>query len=283
MLARRIFLSSSLAGLAALGVGMQASLREAETLTLEQFSLEVPSWGEDTPPLRLVALSDFHLQPFTTLRFLREAVEAASFLQPDLVVLLGDFVDSSVEAIDDLAPLLATLKSRMGVFATLGNHDHHKGASYVDEALRRQGIEVLLNRSVSLSYEGRALNLAGVDSLSGRPDMEGALKALPTGGANLLLAHEPDVADLAARDGRVCLQLSGHSHGGQVRLTSWPLQARLLPAGARKYPYGSYGVGNMRLHTSRGLGTTAIPLRWGSPPEITLIRLVPRIRGRKDG
>jgi len=87
----------------------------------------------------------------------------------------------------------------------------------------------------------------------------------------VLLAHEPDVADVVAQDGRVALQLSGHSHGGQVRFPG--MEWVSLPLGARKYPFGSYQVGEMFLHTSRGLGTTGLPIRFGSPPELTEVLL----------
>jgi hypothetical protein len=89
----------------------------------------------------------------------------------------------------------------------------------------------------------------------------------------LLLAHEPDVADRVAADGRAALQLSGHSHGGQVRLPG--VEWLALPSGARRYPFGSYSVGDLFLHTSRGLGTTGLPLRLGSPPEVSEVTLVP--------
>jgi predicted MPP superfamily phosphohydrolase len=192
-------------------------------------------------------------------------------LKPDLVVLLGDFVDATVESIDELAPALASLDSRQGVFAVLGNHDHYKGAPVVAEALRKQGIEVLANRGILLPGAGQGLFLSGTDSISGGFDLETAMVGCSEGTPSILLAHEPDVADEVAMDGRVSLQLSGHSHGGQVRCPG--LEWLLLPHGARKYPFGSYRVGELLLHTSRGLGTTGLPVRLGSPPEVTQVIL----------
>jgi predicted MPP superfamily phosphohydrolase len=222
--------------------------------------------------LRIAVLSDFHLYPFTPLPFLKRAVEETNRLQPDLTVLLGDFVDQTVEAMEELGPLLGTLNAKLGIFAVLGNHDHRKGAARVAERLGREGIEVLVNRGVSLQVSKAPLHLAGVDSISGRFDLRAALGGVRSGLPTVLLAHEPDTADAALADGRVCLQLSGHSHGGQVRL---PGLGRLgLPLGARKYPFGSYRFEGLFLHTSRGLGTTGAPIRLGSVPEISEVVLL---------
>jgi predicted MPP superfamily phosphohydrolase len=269
MIPRSTFLRTSLAALFA-GGGYSA-LMEPQSLKRERVISPIVGLAPALEGLRIVALTDFHLEPFTQIGFLRRAVEESNALQPDVVVLLGDYVDATVAAIEALAPLLGTLNARVEVLAVLGNHDHRKGAGRVAEWLKRAGITVLHNRGVTLPFDGAELHFAGTDSMSGVFDLGAALSGARLGRPTVLLAHEPDVADFVARDGRVALQLSGHSHGGQVRLPG--LEWVALPVGARKYPFGSYRVGNLFLHTSRGLGTTGLPIRFGSPPELTEVIL----------
>ncbi len=267
---RRTFLKTAFTGLGLGGLGAYAE--ESTKLSVERVLAPVPGIHPGLEGLRVAALSDFHLYPFTQLSFLKRAVEAANRLGPDVTVLLGDFVDQTADAMDELGPLLGTLQAKLGVFAVLGNHDHRKGASRVEERLNREGIEVLSNRGVFLESGGAPFHLAGVDSISGKFDLRSALSGVREAVPTVLLAHEPDVADAVRRDGRVAVQLSGHSHGGQIRL---PALSRCgLPLGARKYPFGSYRWAGLFLHTSRGLGTTGAPIRVGSTPEVSEVVLV---------
>jgi predicted MPP superfamily phosphohydrolase len=267
---RRAFLKTALSGLGLGGLGAYAE--ESSKLIVERVRAPVAGIHSRLEGLRVAVLSDFHLYPFTQLSFLKRAVETANRLLPDLTVLLGDFVDQTADAMDELGPLLGTLQSKLGVFAVLGNHDHRKGASRVEERLAKDGIEVLSNRGVFLQSGGAAFHLAGVDSLSGKFDLHSALSGFRENVPTVLLAHEPDVADAVRQDGRVAVQLSGHSHGGQIRV---PALCRYgLPPGARKYPFGSYRLDGLFLHTSRGLGTTGAPIRLGSTPEVSEVLLV---------
>ena len=269
MISRRTFLGSSLVAL--FGEGGYSAFIEPQQLRHERIVVPIAGLSSRLEGLRIVALTDFHLQPFTQLAFLKRAVLAANALKPDVVVLLGDFVDATLSAMEELAPLLGTLQAKVEVLAVLGNHDHRKGAGHVASSLRREGITVLRNRGLVLPIDGAEVYFAGTDSLSGQFDLSKALAGCRAGVPSVLLAHEPDVADVVAQDGRVALQLSGHSHGGQVRLPG--MEWASLPLGARKYPFGSYQVGKMFLHTSRGLGTTGLPIRFGSPPELTEVLL----------
>jgi predicted MPP superfamily phosphohydrolase len=269
MLCRRSFLGVS--ALAVLSAGGAKGVSEALDFRIESFPVPIPNLPPALEGFRIVALSDFHLLPYTRIGFLKRAISAASGLNPDLVVLLGDFVDATVESIHELAPALAHLRARHGVMAVLGNHDHLQGAAVVAETLARNGIEVLSNRGILLPVGRVGIYVSGTDSLSGRFSLRQALEGHQPGVPSILLAHEPDVADEVAADGRVSLQLSGHSHGGQVRCGG--IEQFLLPRGARKYAFGSYKIGELFLHTSRGLGTTGVPLRFGSEPEVTLLTL----------
>jgi predicted MPP superfamily phosphohydrolase len=270
VLKRRSFLAGSSAAL--LGGGWYGLQVEPGTIAVEKRVFPIPRLPTSLEGFRIVALSDFHLYPFTEIEFLSRAVEIAKSLKPDLLVFLGDFIDGKVDAIRELAPVLAGADAKHGLMAVLGNHDARKGHSVVARELRQQGIEVLLNRAVELPVGASQLRVVGVDSYFGFQDLKGALQEKRVGeSVSVLLAHEPDVADAVQAIGGIDLQLSGHSHGGQVRLPGLPSVA--LPRLGKKYPYGTYRIGDMWLHTSRGLGTTGLPVRVGSVPEVTEIVL----------
>ncbi|MEY2598395.1 MAG: hypothetical protein RLZZ142_654, partial [Verrucomicrobiota bacterium] len=265
---RRWFLKGGMGLLAGMvSAGAYGMGVEPERLGVER--IRIPAGGEGLGGLegmRVVALSDFHLHPFTQSAFLREAFQLAGSLKPDLVVLLGDFVDADAAAVEEFPELLREMNPRLGVFGVLGNHDRKKGARVVLEGMRKGGVEMLVNRGVLLG-EGHGVWIGGLDSCAGRPDLEMALEGRPEKASTLLMAHEPDVADAVARDGRVHVQLSGHSHGGQINVPGVVHGA--LPEWGRKYAFGSYRVGSLFLHTSRGLGMTGFPMRFRSPPEVT--------------
>jgi predicted MPP superfamily phosphohydrolase len=168
---------------------------------------------------------------------------------------------------------LASLNAKYGIFAVLGNHDLWTDAVVVRAGLEREGVPVLVNQGVTLSVGRDNIYLAGLDDAwSGQPDLSAALDGSATDIPVILLAHEPDVADISALDGRVSLQLSGHSHGGQVRLPG--VGAPILPYLGQKYEQGVYRVNNMWVYTNRGLGVIPPPVRLNCPPEITEITLV---------
>lgn len=144
----------------------------------------------------------------------------------------------------------------------------------VTQSVERAGVTVLHNRNIALRRGGQTLYLAGVDDvLESRHDLSAALRAIPTSAPTILLAHEPDYADIAARDPRILLQLSGHSHGGQVCLPGYG--GLVFPLWGRKYTRGLYAVNQMTLYTNRGLGMVSLPLRFACRPEITLLTLQP--------
>ena len=269
-LTRRKFLK--LGGLGLMAGAGYGTLVEPNRLSLERVTVRIPRLPTALEGIRIAVLSDFHLHPFTKLPHIQDGIRVANGLRPDMVVLLGDYVDSTVEAIHELAPALASLNARMGLFAILGNHDQWKGAQIVQSTLEKFGIHVLRNSGLSLSHGGSDLFLAGLESASyGFPNMNSAFNRRRQGVPTILLIHEPDFGDTAAADGRVSLQLSGHSHGGQVRL---PLIGALeLPIWGKKYDHGLYQLGKMALYTNRGIGLVDIPVRFNCPPEVTEITL----------
>ena len=221
----------------------------------------------------IAVLADFHLYPLTQLDLIKKAVTMANALKPDLTVLLGDYVWRDVEAIFDLAPVLAGLNAAHGVFATTGNHDYWTDIEVISLGLKEAGLPLLINQGVPISVGDKGLYLAGLDdSWSGEPDLQATMQDLTPGATTVLLAHEPDPADKHSLDQRIALQLSGHSHGGQVRFPG--VGALILPYLAWKYDMGLYKVNDMWLYTNRGLGVTNEPVRFNCPPEITEITLV---------
>ena len=249
----------------AAGVGYVTKI-EPEWLSVEQQIISLPGLPAGLDGYKIVQLSDFHLYPFTAIDLIEKTVVRTNELAPDLVVLTGDYVLETAASIFDLAPELAKLNPRHGIFAVLGNHDHWTEAAVVKQGLAEQGIELLHNRGVLLN-ESQFL-LAGVDDLwSGTPDIEGALANWREGVPTILLAHEPDFADQFLGDGRIQLQLSGHTHGGQVRVPG--VGPIVLPRYGQKYHNGLYQVGPSQVYVNRGIGIIGPAVRLNCPPEIT--------------
>jgi predicted MPP superfamily phosphohydrolase len=222
---------------------------------------------------KIVQLSDFHLLPLTQPSQVRRAVEIANSLKPDLTVLTGDYVYREIEAMQTLSPILEGLNARHGVFACLGNHDHWMGVEAIKAGLRSARLPVLVNRGVLLPVGKDSLYLAGLDDAwIGRPDLKSALQGAPDEVPVVLLAHEPDSADIYTSDGRISLQLSGHTHGGQIRLPG--IGALLLPYLGHKYDMGLYQVKGMWLYTNRGIGVIFEPLRFNCRPEVSEFTLI---------
>jgi predicted MPP superfamily phosphohydrolase len=156
-------------------------------------------------------------------------------------------------------------------YAILGNHDADANPKMISGALRDQGIPVLRNQSVPLERGANRLWLAGLDDrLKGKPDLDATLRNIPTSECTVLLVHEPDFADHASF-AAIDLQLSGHSHGGQIWIPG--IGAPWLPPLGRRYPRGLYRIDNLTLYTNIGIGTIRAPIRINCPPEITLITL----------
>jgi len=238
---------------------------------VQSVQIPIPGLHETLEGFRLLVLSDFHISPSVPSEYLRKVATLANSLRSDLVVFPGDFVWHEAEAIFDLAPILASIDSRLGSFACLGNHDVWTDENIVQKGLEESGIRLLIDQGVTLQQGKGTLNLVGLDDgWEEELDLPGALAGLPQN-PTILLLHEPDLADEMAADGRVALQLAGHTHGGQIRLDG---RALVLPPLGRKYDYGLHQAGKMHVYTSGGIGTTTIPLRLNCPPEISEITLV---------
>lgn len=222
---------------------------------------------------RIVQFSDLHLDGETTTRARLQALVAQiNALQPDLVAFTGDFVTfSSIYNPTDLIEPLRALRPREASVAVMGNHDQTKNAETIRRVIHESGM-IDLNNAVHTLRRGDArLHVAGVNSLfrnAARLDV--VLKALPASDPAILLAHEPRMIEQSAPTGRFALQLSGHTHGGQIRL---PLLTRLALGENRRYRSGLFQVGETRLYVNRGIGTVGLPLRINCPPELTVLTL----------
>lgn len=252
---------------------------------------EPPGWPQDLP-LRIVAVSDPHVAPpYMTLDRLEGIVEQANALAPDLIVLLGDYGSAISWAPSppaaDIARRLAALRAPLGVWAVLGNHDwwsdpeamaRRAGPPRWRRALEDAGIPVLSNAAARLRLHGRGFWLAGLESQSafGIVNAGGAHDAArtlaPMQGDDdpaILLAHEPNIFKRGLT--RPALILSGHTHGGQVRVAGW---SPVLPWGLdNRLAYGLVSDGPRRMVISGGLGCAKLPVRFGVRPELTVIEL----------
>jgi predicted MPP superfamily phosphohydrolase len=222
---------------------------------------------------KILQMSDFHLYPYTRPELVQHVVDLCNTRNADLAVLTGDFVWLQVEAIFELTALLSGLQTKHGIYAVIGNHDIWTNVDIVRAGFERERIPVLVNQGLPIGVGKGSFYLAGLDDgQSGRPDLQAALEDAPLAEPVVLLLHEPDLADKVALDGRVSLQLSGHTHGGQVRLPG--IGAFILPYLGRKYDRGLYRLNQMWLYANGGIGTISIPVRYRCPPEITEIILV---------
>ncbi len=280
---RRRFLKTSLIsalGLSTLGTGgfLYARDIEPEFVEIVRLDLSLPRLAPAFAGFRIAQLSDIHMGTGMTPDYLRRIAALVNAEQPDAIAITGDFVTHG--SMDILAPMLiptlSTLSAREGVFAVLGNHDHWIGAEGVRRVLRESQITELRNTFHTITRDTAALHIAGVDDhWEGQERLDEVLAQLPAEGAALLLAHEPDFADISAATGRFDLQLSGHSHGGQVILPL--IGPPVLPRLGRKYPIGRYQVGEMIQYTNRGVGTVRPSVRFNCRPEITLFTLHPTL------
>jgi len=276
---RRTFLRGALgAGLmaatGACGVAYTLAL-EPGWLAVERVTVRIPGLPPDLEGLKLAHLSDLHWGLYTGQKEIRAAVETANNLAPDLVLLTGDYVLGNAKYAQPCARELAALSAPLGVFAIPGNHDYWTDIGVVAADLRAAGLELLRNSSRRLTVAGTYLWLAGVDDVwEGHDDLDAALAGVPPGEPVLLLVHEPDFADQAARSPhRILLQCSGHSHGGQVNLPL--IGPPVLPWLGQRYPAGLQRVpgSTLQVYTNRGIGVTVPPVRLNCRPEVTLLTL----------
>ncbi|GIK63376.1 MAG: putative metallophosphoesterase YkuE [Chloroflexota bacterium] len=247
---------------------------EPQQIQIEHLTLKLPRLNPAFDGYRLVQISDLHVDhTWMSEERLLECMRLVNEQKPDAVAITGDFVSIEVEPFEaTLIKGLQALTPRDNTVAVLGNHDHWADAVVVRRAIYRSGIADVNNSFYTVQRGEAKLHFCGVDDImENQQRLDLVLDTLPADGAAILLAHEPDFADVSSQTGRFDLQLSGHSHGGQVRL---PLigpigQAEL----AQNYPAGLYKVNGMYQYTNRGLGMVTPQIRFYCPPEITVFTL----------
>lgn len=278
VISRREFLGFG-AGLVASGV-LGAALHEPYEIAVTQLDIRLKRLPPALDGLRVAQLSDIHFNSYLLDHHLVHSVELVNSLKPDLVMLTGDFVTAGfhgnrrarAEHAWPCGEILQRIKAPLGCFAVLGNHDYDTNAEIVTEALNAtRNIEVLRNRAAEIWKNGARLWVVGVDNVTkGRARPDEALRSVPVGECKLVAVHEPDFADAMVKY-PVDLQLSGHSHGGQIL---FPLVGALyFPPGARKYSRGHFQIGELQLYTNSGIGVIGVPMRFLCPPEISLFTL----------
>lgn len=248
----------------------RAALAEPYLLAVERHAVGLRRLPAALDGLRVVHLSDIHHSPFTGREQVERAVEMANSLQPDIIALTGDYISHEREYAAPCAEMLGRLHARYGVYAVLGNHDHWVDAPLITDLFRAEGVHVLVNEGMRFEHRGASFWLAGVDdTMVGLEDLPLALAGSRDDEMKLLLAHNPIVLRRAARAG-VDLVLSGHTHGGQV---TWRSERSASGRVRRRLLRGLGRQGDTQIYVSRGLGTVVLPVRYGCPPEVSLLQL----------
>jgi predicted MPP superfamily phosphohydrolase len=246
------------------------ALAEPYLLKIERTTIALRRLPRELDGLRIVQLSDIHHSPFTSRAQVERAVEVANELQPDIIALTGDYVSHEPAFAAPCAEMLGRLRARYGVFAILGNHDHWTDAALITDLFRAEGITVLVNQGMRFEQRGASFWLAGVDdTMVGLEDLPLALSGSSVDEMKLLLAHNPIILRRAARAG-VDLVLSGHTHGGQV---TWRAEKNAAGRPRRRLLRGLGSHGETQIYVTRGLGTVVLPIRYGCPPEVSLLEL----------
>ncbi|BFH60926.1 metallophosphoesterase [Paenibacillus azoreducens] len=274
-MSRRAFLKRC--GAAILGAGMltggYAWFWEPRQLDVIRLTYRFPRLPAAFDGMTIAQFSDLHIGFHTHEKDIDQLCERIANASPDLILFTGDAVDSGTDAMPAYLPQLASMQAKLGKFAILGNHDYLVHPDRVSELLDAVGFKVLRNEHSLVKYQGETIAIVGLeDEIMGDPDPEQSLAGVPPELFTLLMMHEPDYADIAAAY-PFDMQLSGHSHGGQVRFPL--LGAVLTPPGARRYIMGAYAVGkrSMPLYVNRGIGETHLPIRFLCRPELTIITL----------
>lgn len=257
------------------------SIHGRHDFQIEEVVIKLPRWPRALDGYTIAQISDIHVGAFIGERELGEGFDLVRRIRPDLLVATGDLVDNQSHVIGQLLAQMQRISARDGLFAILGNHDHYAGAADVAETIRASRVRLLANANERIRPDdGGGFILAGVDDLRGRgrdreeetpgdfggPDLAKALRGIRKDLPRVLLAHQPQYFDEAK--GSIDLQLSGHTHGGQINPGFRP--AELL----MKYISGRYDGAGSTLYVNRGFGTTGPPSRVRAAPEITKLVLV---------
>jgi predicted MPP superfamily phosphohydrolase len=274
---RRTLLARVLGGVAGAGaavVGTVAVGQALRVVKVAEVDVRLARLPAESSGITIVQLSDLHIGATIGRTFIEDVVRRTNDLRPDIVAITGDLVDGSVERLWDAVSGLGRLQARHGVFFVTGNHEYFSGVEPWLAALSRLGIRVLANERVAIASAGGGFDLAGIHDRSAarmhpghRPDLARALAGRDPARELVLLAHQPKDVEEAAQMG-VGLQLSGHTHGGQI----WPFS--YLVKLAQPYLAGLHRHRDTQIYVNPGTGYWGPPMRLGTRAEITRIRLL---------
>ena len=278
-MSRRALLQGGIAGVLAAGGLTAYEIYQARYVNpyapvLERIEIAVPAGSEDLAGLRIGFITDTHVGPFIDIDDLIRALDLIRAETPHLILLGGDYVSESPRYAPETAREISRLLSEapLGGYGVIGNHDLSVSRTRVQEALVSVGIPVLRNQTAIVTYGGARLAIAGIDeTLLGDPLPADTIGQAPDGVPVLALWHEPEFAEQAAALGAFA-QLSGHTHGGQIRIPG--IGPVGLPIHGKRHVIGYGSADGMPVYTSRGVGVYRPPARFNCPPEVTLITLV---------
>ncbi len=244
------------------------AIDEANSLSLERVEIPLQRLPKKLDGFTIIHLSDIHHSPLTGFEHIERTVKIANRLKPDMFILTGDYVSHETKFIGPVAKMLGKLKSEFGTHACLGNHDHWTDADQITKQFRENGINMLVNEGQRFEAGDSSFWLAGVDDhMVGKTDLPAALKGSYPDEFKLLLAHNPIIFRHCVRAG-IDLTLSGHTHGGQVRVRD--SSRRMI---RRRRIAGLHSRKNSKIYITRGIGTVVLPIRYQCPPEISLLEL----------
>lgn len=247
---------------------------EPNWIEVKPVAVTLPNLSSEFEGYKIVQLTDIHADRWMNPDRLRRIVRIANRQNPDLVALTGDYVTRANTKYLSTLAVLDQLTPPDGTLAILGNHDSYGNPLTLVEAMNQAGVHLLWNEVEAIHRGNATLAIAGAgDALAGDVNLDRIMWQMPADGAGILLVHEPDFADRAASVHRFDLQLSGHSHGGQIKLPFVGVR-RLTPRMAKKYPSGLYQVDQLLQYTSRGVGLSSrIRARLNCRPEVTVLTL----------
>lgn len=255
------------------GLILYSFLIEPNWIEINYLQLTLPHLAREFNEYRIVHISDIHTDRRMNKERLSRIFRLVNEQQPDLIAITGDFATRDQQRyIPNLGATIGQLTPKDKTVAVLGNHDYWADPEAVKQVLEQSGVVNLDNTIYTLKRGTATLYIAGIDDVfAGKDRLDLVLKQLPGNDTAILLVHEPDFADVSAATERFDLQLSGHSHAGQIRLPF--LKPFVLPPLSEKYYAGLYQVGKMILYTNRGLGVSILPVRFNARPEITVFTL----------
>lgn len=258
-------------------LALWAFVIEPSRLVIRETRITLPSWPASLKGMRIAVISDLHAgSPYITIEKIHQIVEMTNSTQADLILLPGDFVIQGVPGgrfmePETIASALKGLRARLGVFATLGNHDWWYNGQRVKRSLENAGITTLENDAAKIERDGVIIWMAGIgDKWAGAPDIASTLAKVDDSAPIIVLTHNPDI--FPSIPARVALTIAGHTHGGQVSL---PILGRpIVPSDyGQRYAAGHIIEGSKHLFVTTGVGTSILPVRFRVPPEISLLTI----------